>query len=452
MGNGQRLLLAARKSRKSADGTDYERQDHRAKTWAESQGHVVIGSSADTVSSQTPPWRRKSLKPWMTDQTMMDLYDGILISDTDRLSRGDDSDFHYIEHWALENNKRIVVANGPQFPAREGAMGESDRYQWIAQKRAARTYWESVRDKHADTREIIKANHAAIGLAPFGYKIEGAKLHKMFVIDPVNGPVALEAFQRISDGHSATSVAVWLSQETGQLWRVKRVTDMIKRRTYLGERDGHVFEALITQELFDSANAALATRSFTQKNTGGRRSVHGYSGLLFCECGAQFYRHQTAKNGKDVGQAKYRCGRGRRGDITESRCEFSAPLFSEVNDLVDEFMSKNLTPEFFMVTTGGDHGRQMELTRIQDGMSSAMARRDMAAVTSLAAEFAEMDARDAEPVTMTLKETGKTYGQVWRDGDLTDRRALLERFGQRLVIKLVDGQWKVFLEMIATKP
>jgi hypothetical protein len=55
------------------------------------------------------------------------------------------------------------VADGPQFPPREGPMGDSDRYQWIALKRAARTYWESTRDKHAESREIVKANGAAIG-------------------------------------------------------------------------------------------------------------------------------------------------------------------------------------------------------------------------------------------------------------------------------------------------
>ena len=442
MGNGLRLLLAARKSRKGSEGTDYERQDYKAKLWAEDQGHTIVGTPSDTVSSQTAPWRRKNLKPWMTDPVMMDLYDGILISDTDRLSRGDDADFHYIEHWALENGKRIIVANGPQFPAREGAYGEADRYQWVAEKRKARTYWEAVRDKHADTREIIKANGAAIGLNPYGYKIEGPKLHKTFVIDPVEGPIAREAFQRIADGHTATSVAIWLSEVTGKTWRVKRVTDMIARRTYLGERDGHVFEALVTQELWDNANAAMAARSFKRKDTGGRRAVHGYSGLIFCECGAQFYRHQS-----DRGSEKYRCGRGRRGDVTEAKCEYGAPLFSEVNELVDSFMSKMVTPEFVMVTTGGDHGRQMELARIQAEMQSAMSRKDMAAVSRLAAEFSDVDSRESEPVRMDMRETGKTFGQVWTEGNLADRRALLERMAQRLVIRQEDGQWTVNLAM-----
>jgi Resolvase, N terminal domain len=447
MGNGLRLLLAARKSRKAAGEAkqDYERQDFKAKLWAEEQGHVIVGTPSDTVSSQTAPWKRKNLKPWMTDAALIDLYDGILISDTDRLSRGDDADFHYIEHWALEHGKCIIVASGPQFPPREGAYGEADRYQWVAEKRKARTYWESVRDKHADTREVIRANGGAIGIAPFGYIITGVKLHKTFTIDPVWGDTAREVFQRIADGHTATSVAIWMTEVTGKAWRVKRVTDMIQRRTYLGERDGHKFEALVSQELFDQANSAMASRSFSHKDTGGRRAEHGYSGLIFCECGAQYYHHQSTTDGKPVGQAKYRCGRGRRGDVTESRCEFGAPLFDDVNQLVDRKMSGWSRPEYVQVTTGGDHGRQMDLARIDSDMQSAMARKDMAAVTKLAAEYSEVAARQSEPIQVSMRETGKSYGDMWKSGNLSDRRSILGRADFRLMIKLQDGNWTVIL-------
>src|ERR1700739_4065907 len=50
-----------------------------------------------------------------------------------------------------------------------------------------RPYGEAVRDKHADTREVIRANQAAtggrqgvIGKPPFGYRITGTKLNKRF--------------------------------------------------------------------------------------------------------------------------------------------------------------------------------------------------------------------------------------------------------------------------------
>ncbi|MGH7441563.1 MAG: recombinase family protein, partial [bacterium] len=279
--NGLRLLLAARKSRKATDGdiqAMYERQDHRAEQWADTKGHAIVGRTADTKSGTSAPWERKQLKPWMTDPAKMALYDAILVSDTDRLSRGTDEDFHWIENWCYRTSKSIIVADGPVFPPREGPMGDSDRYQWIAQKRAARTYWENTRDKHADTREIIKANGAAIGKPPFGYRITGAKLHKTFVIDEVTGPLAKEAFTRIAQGRTATSVAEYLTEATGKLWRVKRVIDMIKRTSYLGARDGHAYKALIPQGLWDSANASLQARYVAH---GGRRTVHAYSGAIY---------------------------------------------------------------------------------------------------------------------------------------------------------------------------
>lgn len=447
MGNGLRLVAPARKSRKGDESSQFDRQEARNAERAERDGHTIIHTTHDVVSSQTMPWQRKELKEWMTDTNKMDLYDGILV-ETDRLSRCDDKGWHYIEHWCYENNKKIITTEGVQFPARD----DSDRYQWIGLKRRARTYWEDVRDKHAQTRQLIKANGGAIGLAPFGYKITGEKLHKTFVIDDVTGELAREAFTRISNGHTATSVALWLTEQTGKAWRVKRVTDMIQRRTYLGERDGHTFEALVTEEVWDSANAALATRSFTRKDTGGRRAEHGFSGLVYCECGAQYYHHQSTKEGKAVGQAKYRCGRGRRGDVTESKCEFGAPKFDDVNRLVNNLMSKFPVETTVEITTGGDYGKNMELARIQNEMTNAMAKKDMVKVAKLAAEYETADAQESKPIQVCVKKTGKTYGQTWYDGNLSDRRSLLERGNFKLVVKMENGEWKVRFTYERTSP
>jgi DNA invertase Pin-like site-specific DNA recombinase len=434
-GNGQRLLLAARKSRKGDEASQFERQEARNRERAERDGHVIIHTTRDVVSSQTMPWERKELKSWMTDPVKLAMYDGILV-ETDRLARCDDKGWHYIEGWCYDNDKKIFTAEGVQFPPRD----DSDRYQWIGLKRRARTYWEDVRDKHAGTRELIRANGGAIGKAPFGYVVSGVKLRKTFTIDPVWGPVAREAFQRISEGHTATSVAIWLTEATGNMWRVKRVTEMIQRRTYLGERDGHEFEPLVDQAVWDQANAALATRSFKQKDQGGRRAVHGYSGLIYCECGAKLYRHKT-----DTGHEKYRCGRGRSGDVRESRCEFTAPNFAEINEKIDAFMLTMKTPDVVVVTTGGDHGKQMELQRLTDEMKAATARVDMAEVMRLAPLISALQNTESEPIKLEVRETGKTYADEWDAGNLADRRSLLGRLAHKVTVKMVEGEWRVVL-------
>ena len=428
--SGLRLVSAGRKSRKGDESSQFDRQEARNAERAERDGHVIIHTTRDVVSSQTMPWDRKNLKAWMTDPAKMAMYDGILV-ETDRLARCDDKGWHTIESWCYDHDKKIITTEGVQFPARD----DSDRYQWIGLKRRARTYWEDVKAKHAQTRELIKANGGAIGLQPFGYKIEGPKLHKQFVIDRVTGPWVVEAFKRIADGRTITSVALWLTEVTGKAWRVKRVSDMIKRPSYLGSRDGHVYEALISVELWEAANSALAARS---QSHGGRRAVHGYSSVIYCACGASFYRHQSvAKGGSPVGAEKYRCSRGRRSLLGEARCEYPAIPFDAANKVVDAMMRDDIRDEWVMATTGGDSGRQMELQRIKTEMTAAMGRGDMSLVTTLAAKFAEVDSQPAEPIRTVPRKTGRTMAEAWSSGSLSDQRAMLGDY--RVTVLYVGG-------------
>lgn len=424
-----RVIIPARKSRKgdSTEDDRYARQEYRLTERAERDGHTVITVVRDTISSQSMPWDRPNLKSWFTDKAKLDLWDALYV-ETDRLSRGDDRAWHYIETFCYENDKRILTVEGVQFPPRD----DSDRYQWLAMKRRARTYWEDVRDKHAQTRELIRANGGAIGLPPFGYTITGQRLRKTFVPDPQTAPLAREAFRRIADGQTATSVAQWLSEATGRTWRVKRVVDMIARPTYLGERDGVTFEALVSQEMWDAANAAMASRSFTRTDKGGRRTEHGYSGLIYCACGASLYRHYTGR-----GNEKYRCSRGRRG-LVEEKCLLPSWNRADVDPAVDRLMSRVQVRELVMTTTGGDHARQMELQRLSDAMKDAMARMDMPEVSRLAEAVSGLQGASVEPIRTSYRP-GSTYGDQWRDGTLSDRRSLLARGDFHLVIEQERG-------------
>jgi DNA invertase Pin-like site-specific DNA recombinase len=422
MANGLRLLLVARLSKaKTAarrDGVSIEIQDSTARDWAEQEGHAVIATVADIKSGTVAPWARKNLKPWMTQPEKMAMYDAILIYHTDRISRGTQEDFTYIEHWAVANGKRIIVANGPQFPKRD----DSDYWRWTSEKDTARKEWERIQARSVATQSTLKAQGHAVGKPPFGYRVVGETYSKRFEIDSVTGPLAKEAFQRIADGRTATSVAEWLTEATGKLWRVKRVLDMIKRRSYLGERDGHTYEALIPEALWESANAVISGRYVSR---GGRRTVHAYSGVIYCACGASLYRHQSTRNGQPVGTEKYLCSRGRQNLTGETKCGNAPISFAEANAVVDAYMRDDHTREHVMVTTGGDAGRQMELARIQAEMNTAMARKDMGLLTTLAAKYAELDAIPAKPIRTIPKRTGRTNAEAWATGALADQRSKL---------------------------
>src|SRR5690349_5684255 len=105
---GTRFIVAARLSRKPKAGEDIEfpieAQDKRATDWGKEQGGEYIATTADYKSGTVAPWNRKRLREWINETgDKIRQYDAIVAIKTDRISRGDDSDFSTIEAWAVRN-------------------------------------------------------------------------------------------------------------------------------------------------------------------------------------------------------------------------------------------------------------------------------------------------------------------------------------------------------------
>lgn len=430
---GIRVLVAERKSRKpsadkaEAENTRYRRQELKNIRTAEAAGHVVVHREADTVSSQTLPWRRKNLKAWFSDPAKLAMWDAVLISEVSRISRGDSDTWFEIEQWCRANGKFIMNGRGLMWP-------DADDEKWDAERRAARDYYESVRDSHAEARADVLAAKAAIGRPPFGYTTAAREDgYKAFVVDPVTGPIALQVFRKIIDGETASAVAEWLGEQTGQgSSRAQRVIKMIRSNSYLGERDGHAFPTLAPNmaDLVDTARAALDARSFDH---GGNRVTHAYSSRIFCRCGCSLNHHQSSRGGQPVGTAKYRCSRGRRGIAGEARCKYGAFPFDATNIAVEAEVGALTDPDGVMVTTGGDAQKQAKLDALAKQIERAVKARDYARAGELQADYAQAEATSGE-VTARLVLTGKTLGERFTDGDLDQRRAML-----------VSGQFRVFV-------
>jgi hypothetical protein len=394
----------------------------------------------------------------MRDASKLGMYDAILISNVDRISRGTDEDFHYLEHWCYENRKAIVVAQfgGFQFPARTGPEGIVDKRLWDVFKETARREWEAIRDRHADTREVIKAHReesggteGMIGRPPFGYRVVGAKLHKTFAIHPDNGPVAHEVFIRIAQGRTATEVANWLTETGamgGKLVRTKMVIDMIKRTSYLGSRDGVEYPSLVARELFDSANAAISARSI---KTGGRKGIHGYSGVILCACSTEddmvpLYYHHSTRDGKPIGIPHYRCARGRRGLAGETRCEYPGMGFDAANAAIDAMMGADVSWPFITVVTGGDAARQAGIERLTLEIESADKRRDRTESNRLWDARESLESQAPEPIkTEIIRRTDASVGELWAQASLTDQRSMLAERDVIVQLPTPNGEVKV---------
>src|SRR5581483_3170315 len=117
-------IIAARLSRKHSNraygqGLGIDTQDTNSREYAEREGWHVVEVVPDTKSGTVAPWDRKNLRPWVTHPDKLALYDAVIAFKTDRLSRGTQEDFTQIEHWATQHGKRLIIVDGPQYPARD---------------------------------------------------------------------------------------------------------------------------------------------------------------------------------------------------------------------------------------------------------------------------------------------------------------------------------------------
>ena len=293
-GQPVRAVIAARLSQLQRDGRQgigIDTQDEKSRAFCEREGIIVVHVAADTKSGTVAPWDRKNLKPWVTDPERMSMYDAIVAYKTDRLSRGTQEDFTRIEYWATSNGKRLIIVDGPQYPARKDKH-DSDYWQWHAEKMASRKEWEADRERVLRATDKLRRENKLVGSVPWGFTAEGPKYDKRLVATDLGREYIPKIFDMVIDGHSLADVCQWLDSlhlrhkrdpVTGELtdlpWWPTVVGKMIKNPAYRGhywmtrvERDPetgqvvwsgkweHSCEALIDARRFRLANDALARR------------------------------------------------------------------------------------------------------------------------------------------------------------------------------------------------
>jgi DNA invertase Pin-like site-specific DNA recombinase len=348
-----KLLLAARKSNKvdgSGQAIGIETQDQRAREWALREGHEIIGVAVDIKSGVVAPWDRRNLKPWVTGPEKLALYDGVLAFKTDRLSRGTQEDFTRIEHWATEHGKKLVIVDGPQYPARD----DSDYWQWAATKREARREWENIRERSMRAQAGIRDNGGFVGKPPWGYVTTGDKYRKTIIPTDEGRMYIPEIFRRVIKGDSLATIAAWLSAETDRNWWARSIGAMVRNSTYIGHvTDGsgrivHECEAIVDAGIFQRAAKRLDNAPKRGKILAENRAM--LAGAAFCPCcqdtleslvkPSPMYRINGANTRKDGSKGSnyyYRCsGRGpqRKG------CGNMVPVH-EADMWVDEVIRKH---------------------------------------------------------------------------------------------------------------
>jgi len=291
-------IIAARLSRKTGkyQGIGIETQDEYSRDWANGQQDIktihgiyrkinIVDTVPDVKSGRVAPWDRKNLKPWVTRHDWMGRYQAVIAFKNDRLSRGAWEDEVRIRQWASDNGKVLIIVDGPQWPPRD----EGDFWSWTAMAKQAEKEWEAIQERNLRFQGKLRQDGKLVGGKCFGYDIVGEEYDKTLVPNDIGRRYVPEIFQRIKKGETLAQVADWINGKgiAAKPWPPKRVSQLIRNRTYMGQRvdlKGRVVlevEPLVDAKLWTRANDRLANSP-----VGRRGPVTGtpakLSGALFC--------------------------------------------------------------------------------------------------------------------------------------------------------------------------
>lgn len=391
-------------------------QDQHAREFCERLGFQIAGVARDTITGRVAPMDRKELGDWIKHRSHE--FDAIVTYKTDRLSRGEDTDWSRIETWAADNRKTLIVVDandGIRYPSRS----DSDYWPWVAMKREAAREWHSIRERNVRSQTALTAKGSYQGRTPFGYIMTGETYARTLVSHPVEAPIVREIFDRTIKGESTRKVAQWVTEMTGQEWGSHRIRRTIENWIYTGrvERNGAQYmtvPGIVTVDELMRANAAMASRS--KKDAGGRPSIVEAS-LLVPLCGVcqrKMYRSTSTMRYYHARADKY---------VTID-CQASYPC-DPVDSVVIQILYGSTEPEKeTRVIPGIKYTARIE--ELKRDRRAALDREDMEAVMAITQQLQDLPKEDS-PDTVEHVETGRTVGEVYAAMTRTElRRALRE--------------------------
>jgi site-specific DNA recombinase len=432
------LLIAARLSR-AGDGAGIETQDEDARTWAEANGHEVIGIAADDgVSGKVHPRSRPQLGPWLTDPRLITRYEGIVAAKADRISRSW-FDVPEMRKWAEDTGKTLfVVQRNLQWPA------PGDPYMnraWNDATATANEEWELTSQRYRRKHQWLRDNGYLVGRPPFGYRVScehcgevvcGCSLkckHHMYLV-PVNElmPYVVSMFEKCLAGFSLSQIAAWLDSQgipspQGGRWSDKSVSQILRNATYTGKRKNSgslVVEPMITSAMQKSVIRKLES---SPRKRGAAKGSAMLTGVIYCwRCSGTMYRKALPRKDRVINV--YWCS---------SKCGTMVPL-----DKADELASTLLMtaigrePMMRTVIIPGHGQEEIELIEEQIRNLDLDAPDYDAQHASLRARRRHLLTLRSVPDRIVDEPTGETIGENWRKLDSDGKRQRLRAAGIRV--------------------
>jgi len=279
-----RLVLAARLSQLTRGGeTGIDTQDEDARDWALRTGHTIVGVCADDISGTVSPFKRKNLGPWLTDPNRMAMYDGILITKIDRLTRERDWG---IRQWAERNGKKILCVS-PELAWPPELGDTTTAMQWDLLVNIAASEWTNTSQRYKRMLKAKRDQGFFTGSKPYGYQIEAVDGGKILTPDPVTAPIVRGMAKRYLDGQSFNAIAAWLTASAipgpykggrtkpGFGWSGQTVKNILTSPVIVGRiqvkgQTVHRAEPLISADEYQRIQETAASRSIHKGQTYAR--------------------------------------------------------------------------------------------------------------------------------------------------------------------------------------
>ncbi|MFD6712354.1 hypothetical protein AMK25_22350 [Micromonospora sp. TSRI0369] len=481
-----RVLGVVRLSREREESTSVARQRQYIQSWAEQNGHTLIGWAVDTdVSGSVAPWERPELGAWLPvtlgGTAPAAGFDILCAWRLDRVSR---RVLHLaaLIDWCRSTGRALVsTSEGFDINSPMGAVFVN------ILAALAEGELEAIRERaRSSFAHLMRQGRWRGGFVPYGYRAVKADAGNgwRLEVDPETSEVAKGIVRRILDGASANSVVRWLNEEktpspldaqrkragkatTGTEWRVANLLKMLRSHTLLGyaemtetrtQADGtkESITRLIRGEdglPLRRAEPILATADWEKLQEALQRNANPKAGnrvggspllrVAFCECGEPLYRNR-GRNGM-----YYRCGlRARAGrNCPKGMSSIPAALLEEAAEESFLLMVGDLEVMRRVFVPGSDHTgdlREVEesLAELREHLAAGLFRGDRGKAEfagmygALEARREALEALPTRPDEWKLEPTGQTYRERWKSLESpTDRGREMREAGVRVVAR-----------------
>jgi len=471
MTNTLRVLGRLRLSVASDESTSIQRQLEVITSWAEANGHQIVGWAEDTdVSGAVDPFDTPQLGNWLSNRP--EEFDTIACWKLDRISRSAIR-LNRLIGWCLDHDKTIASCT-------EGIDIGTPVGRLIANVIAflAEGELEAMRERQRSSRRKLReAARWAGGKPPYGYQIVDSGHGKTLEIDPLAYPVVRRIVDEVMRGTPIAKVCSDLNddgvvspadhhrvcdrgedEDTGSPWRTWPMKHMLTSPTLVGHvhlagvtvRDAKGDPVLMCEDPLvtaDERELILHELSRAEQLPRDRRETAALIGMVscwFCETPLTSTRQsKTSATGVERRYDYYRC---------MNNCGPLIPMESAdeaVERLIrDSFGDDELTKRVWLPGDSNETALKTavaafeELTSLAGTMTSKTLKdRLQGQLEALDSQIADLEAKPIREGRYEDRPTGKTHREAWDEATTQgSRRDLMNLIGVDVRLGVHDGE------------